>query len=356
MAVTKTEQCGFSMSDKDRGLLVQKKTFGGISPLQYDSDTFVHPMPLDNLDAFENYILEKKEPIICSNTENDPRIIHEWAEMYGVKSVLAVPFLVEGEVIAIVYAFTQEEYREFSQEQVDLAWGIANAVALAIENARLHNKTREIAVMEERDRLARELHDNLAQILGSMQLKASQISSFTNLGQLQKTLEYLSELQDMISAASIDVRETIFNMRTMYMPSVGFLATLQQYLDTYRNRYRVEVELFIDDCVMEDLEGLEGEIGVQAMRIIQESLTNIRKHAKISRAAILIMRYDSQIEITMYDHGCGFDPAYVMNQAGHHIGLQVMQERAESIGGRLTIISQPGHGTAVTLTLPTSID
>lgn len=276
--------------------------------------------------------------------------------MYGVKSVLAVPFLVEGEVIAIVYAFTQEEYREFSQEQVDLAWGIANAVALAIENARLHNKTREIAVMEERDRLARELHDNLAQILGSMQLKASQISSFTNLGQLQKTLEYLSELQDMISAASIDVRETIFNMRTMYMPSVGFLATLQQYLDTYRNRYRVEVELFIDDCVMEDLEGLEGEIGVQAMRIIQESLTNIRKHAKISRAAILITRYDSQIEITMYDHGCGFDPAYVMNQAGHHIGLQVMQERAESIGGRLTIKSQPGHGTAVTLTLPTSID
>lgn len=348
-AVTNTDHYGFSMSDNDRGLLVQKVIPNGTSHKQ---DTIVHPIPLNDLDDFERNILDNKEPCICSNAENDPRIIHEWAEFYKVKSILGVPFTIKDQVVAIVYVFTKDEQREFNQEEVDLAWGIANAVALAIENARLHNKIREMAVIEERDRLARELHDNLAQTLGAMQLKTSQAISLLSRHSFQMVFDNLNELQDIISAANTDVRETIFNMRTLYIPSNGFLSTLQQYIDAYHNRYGLDVRLFVDEGLMTDL---EGETGIQVMRIIQESLTNVRKHSKTCRVAVLIMRNDNQIEISIHDHGCGFNPESVMNQENHHIGLQVMRERAESIGGRLTINSQPGHGTVISLLLPLSI-
>lgn len=346
---TNTDKYGFCMIDIDRGIMFQNKITNGTAHLQ---DTIIHPLPLNDLDDFDRYILDKKEPCICSNAETDPRIIHEWAEYYKIKSILAVPFIIKGQVIAIVYTYTQKERREFNQEEIDLVWGIANAVALAIENARLHKKTREMAVMEERDRLARELHDNLAQTLGAMQLKASQAVALLSHHSIQKVFTSLDELQEMIIVANIDVRETIFNMRTMCIPSFGFLSALQQYLDAYRNHYGVEVRLFINDDLMTDL---EGETGIQVIRIIQESLTNVRKHSKSNCAAILIMRNDNQVEISIHDHGCGFNLVDVMDQSDQHIGLQVMQERAESIGGRLTINSQPGCGTVISLSIPISI-
>ena len=351
-AVVNVPHCGFCLVDKERGMLLPKNVVvAKDSGSLFVSSTEVPFLPLSSLDAFQRHVLERQEPAVCVSTETDPRILRDWTRVYGIKSILAVPFVVKGKVVAIAYACTYEACRDFDQEQIDLACGIANAVALSIENARLHQRMRELAIIEERDRLAREMHDSLAQSLSALQLKASQAAAYLAHGRTWKAQINLGELQDMISDAHTDVRESIFNMRTVVSPADRFLPTLQEYLSDYQTRYGVDVQMSVRDGP--ELR-LAGDTGFQVMRIIQEALTNVRKHASSGQATIHIQHEDGQVRISVCDKGRGFDPVWVMSEAGHHVGLQVMQERAESMGGTLDIESQPGQGTRIVLSVPSS--
>ena len=344
--VAGTPTCAFSLIDLERKLVI---------PYPYDaamstpSGERIPPMPLDSLDAFEQAVITAGEPMITRDAQDDPRILQEWAQAYGIRSILAVPFIAKGSVVAIAFAMTYDEARDFSPEQVKLACGIADAVSLAIENARLYDKTREVAVIEERERLAHELHDNLAQLLGAMQLKASQAAANLTHARTQKAAANLDDLQEMISEAHTDVRETIFNMRTVISPTADFLTTLQAYLDAYTTRYNIDVSLHL-----EGEPDLVWDVGtsVQVMRIIQEGLTNVRKHASNDQVYLTIRPDDCFTQFILVDHGSGFNPKAVAEHNGHHLGLNVMRERAESIGGQLAIDSQPGRGTRLTLTVP----
>jgi two-component system nitrate/nitrite sensor histidine kinase NarX len=349
-AVAGTPDCGFCLVDEERGLLVPHNVDGAE---RSDAASLIGPrvpaLSLARLDAFDRQVLDEQEPAVCANAETDPRVARHWTHPRGIKSMLAVPFVVKGRVVAIAFALTYDAFREFDQEQIDLASGIANAVGLAIENARLHERIKGMAIVEERDRLAREMHDNLAQAVSALQLKASEAAVYLANGQTEKAQINLDVLQDMISEAHTDVRETIFDMRTIVSPVAGFLSALETYLTTYRTRYGVDVDLSVQ--VEPELD-LAGDVGFQVMRIIQEALTNVRKHAGTSRAAIRIEHEDGRVLIRVCDDGRGFDRVRVMNGAGHHLGLQVMCERAESIGGALEIESQPGKGTCVILSVP----
>ena len=131
--------------------------------------------------------------------------------------------------------------------------------------------------------------------------------------------------------------------------SMIFLPALLEYLDDYRVHYAMDVQF--------ETKGggeavLEGSAQVQVMRIVQETLNNVRKHARTNKARICIERNNAHIRISVQDDGQGFDPASVMGRDRQYVGLQVMRERAESIGGTLTLESQPGKGTTVVLEVP----
>ena len=158
------------------------------------------------------------------------------------------------------------------------------------------------------------------------------------------------EMAPIIELAYVDARETIFNLRSASSTASGMLlATLREYLRDYKMHYGVEVHLAEDDDFRAEL---PVRTSLQVTRIIQEAIANIRKHAGVCHACISLARDDDSIHIVVEDNGVGFDVTGQKEAGVPHYGLQIMRERAESVGGALHIDSSPGEGTQVSITVP----
>jgi signal transduction histidine kinase len=265
--------------------------------------------------------------------------------------MLQVPFIHREMVLGVAMVVTLDELRYFRQEQIDLAWGLASAVAPAIENARLYQRVEELAVLEERARLAREIHDDVAQVLGALQLRVWLLDNLLSDDKVGEARDSLPEVQDLVSKAYSELRESVFDLRAMAAPPVAFLPELQEYLTDYRQHYELEVSLEAD---VDAATMLDGSAGVQVIRIIQEALTNARRHAQAGHAWVRIERLGERVSVSVEDDGQGFDPSGAFSADQPHFGLQVMRERAEKVCGRLAVNSRPGAGTRVELCLPGS--
>lgn len=293
--------------------------------------------------------MAQKKPFACYDVQTDPRFEQTPPRRFGFRSILAVPFVAKGRVVAVAYAVTFDHCRTFSQEQIELVAGIANTVGLAIENARLHQQVRHLATLEERNRLAREMHDNLSQALGVLKLKLSLTSELIANNQLEQGQVNLREMKKIAADAYTDTREAIFGLRTAALDEQDFLLSLQRFLVTYRASYGVNVQLVVDESVPI---ALPMGTAIQVTRIVQEALTNVRKHAHATQAWVCITPDDAGIRLTVEDNGQGFEPTQVAIHALGGFGLRVMQERTESIGGHFAIDSQIGRGTRISAWVP----
>ena len=295
--------------------------------------------------------VKDKQPQACYDAQTDPRANREAMRAHGIRSILAVPCLLRDRVVGVALVMTYDEHRAFTEEQIELALGIANTVAPAIENARLYQRVEQLAVLEERTRLAHEIHDDVAQILGALQLRASLLDDLLARDRVAQARASLPELQDMISKAYTELRESVFDLRAMALPSAGFLSSLQEYLADYRLHYDLGITLEADAGAAKLL---EGNPGLQVIRIIQEALTNARRHARARHAWVRIEQENGQLRVSVEDDGQGFDPSGAFSPGQPHFGLQAMRERAEKVNGRLVVISRPGEGTKVELLMPFS--
>lgn len=307
--------------------------------------------------SFEDYsslfheVLTRRAPVAVYDAPSDPRIPRDYMHRDPeTKSAVLVPLLVNGKVVAMAGAYTVHDYRHFSDEEIALAQGVGNVLGLVIQNARLYERSRLLAVLEERGRLAREIHDGIAQTLGALQLKASQLEdSFPN-QHIDEPRHHLTELQDMISRAYRDLREAMFGLRTVVEPGTDLATALRGYLAQYQAQYGLEVGLEGDE---DEPAILDGETQAQVMRIVQEALRNVLRHAGTGRATVRVERYDDSLRICVMDEGQGFEPGFLEEREdGRHLGLRTMRERAESVGGTLSVDSKPGQGTRVVLQLP----
>ncbi|HNS53006.1 MAG TPA: GAF domain-containing sensor histidine kinase [Anaerolineae bacterium] len=298
--------------------------------------------------TFVRRVLEEKRAVIWQDVQNDPTVGDELRAL-GMRLVIGVPCAINERVLAVAFAVTSNPHQLLTAGQVEMAQGVANVVAPAIENARLHHRVGQMSTLEERARLAQELHDRLAQTLGAMQFYTSLISESLEQGQVSQAQAGLSLLRQAVDEAHVDVREAIFNLRSMASLQMCGLAALQSYLSAYEQRYGVAVQLRADP---EAAGVLVGEAGAQAFRILQEALTNVRKHGQTARARVDLQREGTWASITIQDEGQGFDPVLVRDQDPAGFGLQVMRERALRVGGTLSVESQPGQGTRVVLRVP----
>jgi nitrate/nitrite-specific signal transduction histidine kinase len=262
-------------------------------------------------------------------------------------SFLAVPLERGGHLAGLVGVMTQQ-HRRFSKDDVRRLTRLAHHVVVAIENAQLYQQVSHLVVLEERDRLARELHDYLAQALGYLNLKISITGDLLAGAQLDQAQTSLLELKQIAREAYTDVRETIFSLRTAASSGLGLLPTLREYLAEYQLHYGVDARLVADKGSVK----FSPEVDTQVLRIIQEALTNVRKHARASHAWVRIERNDGQVRIIVEDDGQGFDPIQVAGEGQRSFGLQIMRERAESVGGSLEFDSRPGKGTRVVIQVP----
>ena len=347
------QHCGFFLVDEEQGTITPKLDIAvpavrNAASRQTTLSTSL-PQSVTNVGALIRHVMKQKEPALCLSVQSDPGFDMRPIRELGFRSMLAIPFVVQRRVVAVAIALTLQDCPAFTEEQIELAHSLADAAALAIENARLYQQREQWAVTKERARLSREIHDDLAPTLGSLQLRASFIAELLSDGQVVQARANLSELQNMISEAYTDVREEIFSMRASVSPDMEFLPTLREYLVDYQVHYGIDVQLEMKDSG-EVL--LAGSAQVQVIRIIQEALTNVRKHARTNRASVRIERDDGYVRVSVQDGGQGFEPAWGLARDRQYIGLQIMRERAESIGGTLTLESQAGTGTTVVLVVP----
>ncbi len=202
-----------------------------------------------------------------------------------------------------------------------------------------------LAILQERERLAREMHDSLGQTLAAAHLQTGTARLLFSQGKIASADKCLKQVMDMTIAAEADVREYLLGAKTVLSDDQHFFPALKQYVRLFSQQYDVQVRLSIPPYL--EQQGLGPLVEVQLMRIIQEALSNVRKHAHAKSAQVVFTVSELLVQVAIIDDGQGFDFEDVLARQVEGFGLQVMRERAESLGGCLDIISQPGLGTQV---------
>lgn len=199
--------------------------------------------------------------------------------------------------------------------------------------------------MEERGRIAREMHDGLAQVLGYVGMELQTIEALTHAQNQEAVLSELQQAQRSVQLAQADVRENILSLRTTLSNEKGLLPALREYIEEFGVQTGIQMQF---QCGLTSDPALSPLAEAQLTRIIQEALTNVRKHARAEHAQVQIAQRNGSLRVIVSDDGIGFECA---SKPGHY-GLVTMRERAESAGGGLIVTSQPGTGTSVETWLP----
>ena len=269
---------------------------------------------------------------------------------HGLGSAAALPLITEGNSFGALFLGADRQHA-FSKQHADLLQTIAHQISLAIRNAQLYAEVQQTAMLRERYRLAREFHDGLAQTLGFLGLQLDRIERMLRKGQYEKIEQEINETRQVVRSAYMDVREAIEGLRLRWQDPEQLAHNLKAYVDDVSRQTGISIHF---SATPEDLTA-PSRISLQLLRIAQEALTNVRKHAQASHVDVRLIRSDRTLELRVADDGVGF-PDTPQRNGGRHssYGLTSMRERAESIDGRLSVVTGPGQGSAITVIVPLS--
>lgn len=235
------------------------------------------------------------------------------------------------------------EPKIFAKSEIVLLETLGQLLGVALENVRLAAREREMAVSEERNLVAQGLHDSIAQGLTFMNIQVQMLEESLAKGDLHDAQEIAPQLRAGVQESYEDVRELLQNFRSR-LAEGNLLRSLETTVEKFRRQTAIEVNISADG----DGPPLSREHQLQILFIVQEALSNIRKHACASRVEILL--YDHHdLRLTVHDNGVGFDDSVLAGES--HVGLKIMEERAQRIGAQFSLQSKPGEGTTVNMYL-----
>jgi signal transduction histidine kinase len=264
------------------------------------------------------------------------------------RTLLAVPILCRSPFRGNLYLAEKAEGVEFTPEDEESLLRFATTAALAIDNAHLHQQLNHLAVSEERLRIAHEMHDGLAQVLAYVNTKAQAVKEHLRAGRGDDATRHLDQLAGAAREVYSDVRESIIGLRSAAVPGRELRGALSDYVNTWRHQTGIDCGLSV-----EGEPRLSPNAQLQVLRIVQESLANVRKHSHARNAEVVLEQAGGKLRISVRDNGDGFNPSELGRSEFPRFGLATMRERAESIGGTFRLDSTPGTGTRVTVELPT---
>jgi signal transduction histidine kinase len=213
-------------------------------------------------------------------------------------------------------------------------------IGVAVENARLYRQAEETAAIAERTRLAREFHDSVTQTLFSASLIAEVLPDLWKMNE-SEGWRRLEELRQLTRGALAEMRTLLVELRPNALVEIPLPDLLRQLCESLIGRARLPIQLSIDGQ-----RKLPPEVQVSLYRITQEALNNVVKHSKATQA-VVTLRLNGAIHLSIADNGCGFEIAKVPPD---HLGLKIMCERADAIGAKLSVYSEPGEGTQISVT------
>ncbi len=264
-------------------------------------------------------------------------------------SFLGVPITIKGVSLGRLYLTNKIGADQFSDEDLSLVETFALHSGIAMENARLHEQLQRLAVVDERERISKDLHDGIIQNMYAVGLSLEDVPDLMDDDRAEAAAR-VERAIDAIHLSINDIRNFIFGLRPELLEGASLVVGLAVLADEYRHNMVVDLELRIPDSVLEPPAETTGHV----LAIVAESLSNIARHSRASSAILELTTPNdgATLELSIQDDGIGFDPAGVV-KLGHQ-GLANTRERAAQIGGAVIIESRPGAGTRVIVRIPGS--
>ncbi|HEX5824324.1 MAG TPA: GAF domain-containing sensor histidine kinase [Candidatus Limnocylindrales bacterium] len=265
-------------------------------------------------------------------------------------SFLGVPITVKGTTVGRLYLTNKIGAAEFSEGDRSLVETFALHAGIAMENARLHEQLQRLAVVDERDRISKDLHDGIIQNMYAVGLSLEDVPDLME-DDRAEAVTRVERAIDSISLSIQDIRNLIFGLRPGLLEGTTLVAGLAALVEEYRHNMVVEFELRVPEAVAEPSADATGQL----LSIVGESLSNVVRHSRATRASLELTTADDGAtwELRIEDNGVGFDQASV-GKLGHH-GLANTRARAEALGGTILIDSRLGGGTRVIVRVPTRL-
>lgn len=276
--------------------------------------------------------------------------------VYGVRQVemgnleVVVPVQYEDEIGTVTHAFNQ---------MVSAVRDVSRTLETEIEKRTLElaESNQQLGALEERERIGREIHDDLGQVMGYVHMQVEATMARLRRNEMEQAQAILAEVDRVAQEAHSRVRHYILGIRTGQQPirPTDLGTALNEYLVLAGKRYGLVMELTVEPQLLSHLR-LTPQVETQLFRIVQEGITNVYRHAHATHVNLFLTVADGWLTLLLKDNGQGFTLADDTVVAGDHFGLQIMQERAESVNGRFHITSVPGQGTQLHLQLPCTLD
>jgi len=294
-------------------------------------------------------IIRENRSFRIADINTDPRRYGFPPNHPPMKSFLGVPITIKGISLGRLYLTNKIGSDDFSEEDRSLVETFALHAGIAMENARLHEQLQRLAVVDERERISKDLHDGIIQNMYAVGLSLEDVPELM-VDDRAEAAARVERAIDAIHLAIQDIRNFIFGLRPELLEGTSLVGGLAALVEEYRHNMIVDLELRVPDAIIEP----PSEAGGHLLAIVSESLSNVARHSHASRASVVLAAdRDGDVpalELTIEDNGIGFDPDHVV-KLGHQ-GLANTRERAASIGATVTIDSRPGAGTRVIVRVP----
>ncbi len=298
-----------------------------------------------NLNSLTRRLLTGGAPIVLDDVRDEPAFDLQPDD--GTRSWIGVPLIVRDEAIGALTL----DYRaigSYDAEDGQTVMAFANQAAIALENAQLYDRSRELAVLEERNRLARELHDSISQMLFSMVLNAEASAALFDSNPEAARVQ-IARLQETSHTALKEMRTLIFELRPANLEEEGLVPVLKKHVSLFKERNSIDVQL-----KAEGQRRWPFAMEKALYRVAQEALTNVAKHSGATAATVTLAASDGWVRLTVEDNGHGLPPDGI-RRGQSTLGLTSMRERAEQLDGRFSIgPGADGVGTRVLVELPYS--
>lgn len=286
-------------------------------------------------------------PLVADTATPPSIMVRESCMREGFKSVTAFPIKQHRETLGVFNLYF-DHLRAFDEAEISLYETLGRHLGVAIENQRLRSRERETAITQERHLLAQELHDSIAQGLAFLNIQCQLLHDSLRANAADEALDIAGRIREGIQESYDDVRELLVHFRTRVTHAdldAAILAAIE--------RFEKQTGLRTDFDRSGSSIYLEGDETLQILHIVQEALSNIRKHARATRVRIGIEHDQQGMTIQICDDGVGFDPEVSIDES--HVGLSIMKERAARVGAECQVQSAPGKGTCVLIKLQVQV-
>jgi signal transduction histidine kinase len=311
-----------------------------------DAETWDRIGSLPRTHGILGELLCRPETIRQSNIMSDPRFGYYPRHHPLMRSFLGVPIIAGGEILAELFLAEKDGGGDFTDDDQRIVEMLASHAALAVVNGQLNERARELSIVEERTRIARDLHDSVTQTLFSLTLVTE--SAVTLAGNAEPKLgTQLDRVRQLSRTALEEMRSLVETLRGTDAGREGLEITLRKRVDLLRAVHDVPIGLVVHGTLPQCGQTITREV----LKIANEALANALQHAGATTISIELDHTAGRLTLTVADDGAGFDLVETV-QASRRLGLSSMRERAEALGGTLRIDTAPGAGTRVTLEVP----